>query len=219
MNKTIIVNLLVNKTKIYIARHGETEYNRLDIIQGSRDIELNEAGHLQAQTLATRFRNISIDAIYSSNLKRARQTAGYVAKQKKLEITTCDDLREMNFGDYEGLNYFDVKSDFEKLKVQWAKGLIEKSCKNGESPVQVFKRADSCCKKIFNENEGKSILMVLHGRLIRILFTEWFGWELNQMNQFSTPNVSFSLLEWENEMVKPVELNITDHLIDADAIY
>ncbi len=75
------------------------------------------------------------------------------------------------------------------------------------------------CRAIFEENEGKSILMVLHGRLIRILFTHWFSWDLRQMNQFSTPNVSFNLLEWENNSIKPVELNITDHLVDTGVIY
>lgn len=209
----------MNKTRIYIARHGETDYNRLNIIQGSRDIELNEAGHLQAKNLASCFKNIPIDVIYGSNLIRSIQTAGYVAKVKNMKILTCNDLREMNFGIYEGLNYHDVKSDFDKLKVQWANGQLDKSCKNGESPKQVFSRADSCCQKIFSENKGKSILMVIHGRLIRILFTEWFGWDLRQMNQFSTPNVSFSLLEWENGTVIPVELNITNHLVDLDAIY
>ncbi len=209
----------MKKTRIYIARHGETEYNRLDIIQGSKDIELNEAGLLQARALANRFTEIPVDAIFSSTMIRARQTAEAVAGLKNMEVTTFPELREMNFGDYEGLNYFDVKDDFMVLKKDWEKGLFNKACKNGESPNEVFKRADPRCRAIFEENEGKSILMVLHGRLIRILFTQWFGWDLRQMNQFSTPNVSFNLLEWENNSIKPVELNITDHLVDTGVIY
>ena len=209
----------MKKTRIYIARHGETEYNRLDIIQGSKDIALNAAGLLQARALANRFTEIPVDAIFSSTMIRARQTAEAVAVLKNMEVTTFPELKEMNFGDYEGLNYFDVKDDFMALKKDWETGLFDKACKNGESPNEVYQRADHRCRTIFEENEGKNILMVLHGRLIRILFTQWFGWDLRQMNQFSTPNVSFNLLEWENNSLKPVELNITDHLVDAGVIF
>lgn len=203
----------MKKTRIYIARHGETEYNRLDIIQGSKDIDLNEAGQAQAQALAERFTDISLDAVFSSTMKRARQTAEAVATLKNMEVTTYPELREMNFGDYEGLNYFDVEDDFLAIKSEWEKGYFDKACQNGESPNDVWNRANPRCLNIFEKNEGKNILMVLHGRLIRILFTQWFGWDLKQMNKFRTPNVSFNLLEWENQTIKPIELNITDHLV------
>ncbi len=132
----------MKKTRIFIARHGETEYNRLDIIQGSKDIELNEAGRLQAQALANRFTEIPVDAIFSSTMIRARQTAEAVAGLKDMDVVTYPDLIEMNFGEYEGMNYFDVKDDFMALKKDWEKGLFDKACKNGESPNEVFKRAD-----------------------------------------------------------------------------
>lgn len=209
----------MENTRIYIARHGETELNKLDIVQGSKDVELNKTGLLQAKTLGDHFADIHLDLICSSTMIRARQTAQMVADSKQMEVETFDDLREMNFGDFEGLKITDIKSGFTKYKTAWADGNIDLACKNGESPLQVFKRADPCFRSIVEENAGKTILFVLHGRLIRILFTTWFDWNLNMMNTFETRNVSYSIIDWNGKEFIPRELNANEHLMDNSPIF
>lgn len=91
-----------NSTTFYIVRHGETDWNVRGILQGQTDTELNEAGLKQSEELAEYLRELKFDAVFSSDLSRARKTSEAVALQKKLVVTTSKALRERSFGKYEG---------------------------------------------------------------------------------------------------------------------
>lgn len=204
---------MINKTKIYIVRHGETEFNRNHIIQGCGvDAELNELGMLQAMAVASYFEDIHLDAVYSSKLLRAKQTATPVARQKELPLKTFGALNEMNFGIYEGQMYHPVKEKFISLHQEWERGLLDNKIEDGESPLEVYDRANECCQNIINQHQNETILFVLHGRLIRILLSSWLGWGLERMNDIETPNVSINEIEKIGDEFIPVELNITDHV-------
>ena len=97
-------------TTLLLARHGETDWNRELRIQGSSDIELNELGRQQAQFLAQELTDVDLDAIYSSDLSRARATAAAVAATHGLEVTLDPRLRERSFGSWEGLTREDVSA-------------------------------------------------------------------------------------------------------------
>src|SRR5919112_3187296 len=95
-------------TTLLLARHGETDWNRELRIQGSSDIELNELGRRQAQGLAQELTDVDLDAIYASDLARARQTAEAVAATHGLEVKLDSRLRERSFGSWEGLTRDDL---------------------------------------------------------------------------------------------------------------
>ena len=95
-------------TTLLLARHGETDWNREFRIQGSSDIELNELGRKQAHALAQELEHVELDAIYSSDLSRARATAEAVAASHGLEVRLDPRLRERSFGSWEGLTREDI---------------------------------------------------------------------------------------------------------------
>ena len=91
--------------RLYLIRHGETDSNKSFRFQGQTDIELNEKGLAQAELLAEHFKNIRLDAVYSSSLTRARQTAAPLAAVHGLEVQPVEDIKEIAFGEWEGLTY------------------------------------------------------------------------------------------------------------------
>ena len=103
-------------TTLLLARHGETDWNRQLRIQGSSDIELNDLGRRQAQALAQDLTDVELDAIYSSDLARARQTAEPVAATHGLEVRFDPRLRERSFGSWEGLTREDIDERYEHFK-------------------------------------------------------------------------------------------------------
>src|SRR5687768_16876002 len=95
-------------TTLLLARHGETDWNRELRIQGSSDIALNDLGRDQARALAEELAELALDAIYSSDLRRARETAEAVAAQHGLDVRLDPRLRERAFGSWEGLTRADI---------------------------------------------------------------------------------------------------------------
>ena len=100
--------------KLYLIRHGETDYNNAMRFQGRTDILLNQKGIEQAEKAAEFFRDIPLQAIYTSSLKRARTTAEIIGKVKGLEPQATDALQEMSFGIWENMNSKDIQKKYAK---------------------------------------------------------------------------------------------------------
>ena len=95
--------------KIYLIRHGETEANKTFQFQGHIDNPLNSKGLCQAAALGQHYENIVLDEIYSSSMQRARQTAAPLAEAHGLTVQPLDELKEVCFGEWEGLSYDEIK--------------------------------------------------------------------------------------------------------------
>ena len=95
--------------KIFVTRHGQTEWNALGKIQGRKDIELNEIGREQAEMTRKKLMNEKIDLIISSSLKRAKETAEIINKEFNVEILEDKRLVERGFGDFEGITKLELK--------------------------------------------------------------------------------------------------------------
>lgn len=200
-------------TNIYLARHGETEYNRCNQIQGRGiDASLNDTGLYQAKAIARHMQEVILHGIYSSSLKRSRETAEVVAKAYNLKVTSHKDLDEMNFGVLEGRPISEIKDELQKLHENWRSGNIDYATHKGESPTLVLKRAGNKITSIINEYQGKNLLFVLHGRLLRILLSDWLQYGLTGMHKVSHTNGALYHLQWDGNFFEPVYLNKTDHL-------
>lgn len=157
---------------IYLVRHGETDWNIERRLQGSTDIALNQTGRSQAVVLQKQFENISFDAIYSSNLLRAKETAEIIATDRNLIVTTTTCLRERSWGDHEGQIVNDIK-----LKYGDAfKPLIEHfdhhqhdelhpDLHQVESYSSAVERTLGFLKSV--RKDGSSLLAVSHGGIIK----------------------------------------------------
>jgi broad specificity phosphatase PhoE len=159
---------------LYVVRHGQTEWNLRDILQGQSDSALTQLGEKQAVQLALHLRNVHFDAIFSSDLLRARRTAEILALERKLAVKTSQLLRERNWGRYDGVqaDIFrqesrDLLAKFERLSQdeQWK----FKFGLDIESYEEVFGRLTSFLREVAVAYAGKTILIISHLDVLRSL--------------------------------------------------
>lgn len=147
-------------TKIYIVRHGQTDYNKAHKLQGRIDISLNETGLEQAKTVATSLENVGFDVIYYSPLTRAKQTADEVYKKhKNSEYIEAPEIIERNFGDYEG-QFIPDDSPYFGL---WDYNTEPNVIKGGESMEDMKKRIFPFLDKLLEDRKDQNICLVCHG--------------------------------------------------------
>lgn len=212
MSKTI--------TTLYFTRHGETDYNRAGIVQGRGvDKPLNTVGLAQAEALKDRLSNVWLDAIYASPLQRAAETAECVGRtHPHLKIRKMKDLEEISWGVWEGQNFTpEGKALFGQLRSAWMAGNFEAKLEGGESAMDVQRRGVRAVQNILQQHEGETILIVTHGRFLRIVLASLlpeFG--LKRMEQVKHTNTSLNVLSFDGERFKAALLNDTSHLRGLD---
>ncbi|OGK35369.1 hypothetical protein A3F59_06185 [Candidatus Roizmanbacteria bacterium RIFCSPHIGHO2_12_FULL_38_13] len=157
-------------TKIYLVRHGETDWNVQNLLQGQTDIHLNKKGIKQSQEFAKKVKKVKFDAVFSSDLVRARRTAEIITLDRKLAIETRKVLRERFFGKYEGM----PRREFYKLFTNWEK-LSEKEkfrfklSEDIESEEEAAIRLITFLREVAVGYAGMTILIVAHGGLMKAL--------------------------------------------------
>lgn len=161
--------------KIYIIRHGETEWNTLRKLQGRTDIELNEAGIRLAEITAEALKDISFDIAYTSPLKRAYKTAEIIVGDRDIPLISDERIQEVSFGSYEGLgcskaNYEIPDPEFEYF-FQAPEKYVAK--KGAESIEDLCKRTTEFLKEITSnpELEDKTVLIATHGAALKGLLS------------------------------------------------
>lgn len=205
-------------TTLYLVRHGETDYNRASIMQGRRvNSCLNDEGRRQAAALARRFASIPVDAIYTSTLKRARETAQTVAEvHPEARLVALEDLEEMSWGIFDGVR---PGSDIEDAYHRWRSGDYAYAVERGESILDVQTRALRALGQILDAEEGKRVLVVTHGRFLRILLSSVLdGYGLNRMEEIHHTNTGLNLLEFDGRTFRAQLLNCTAHLENSALI-
>lgn len=143
--------------EILLTRHGQTEWNVLKKVQGKADIELNEKGKEQAKETAKKLKNVEIDIIISSPLKRARQTADIINEEKKLPIIIDDRISKRDFGEFEGKSSTDF--NFDKFWSYKQNEIYSKA----ENIRDFFDRVYDFLDDIREKYKDKRILIVSHG--------------------------------------------------------
>lgn len=205
-------------TNIYLARHGQTEYNRRNQLQGRGiDASLNDTGRRQARAIAEHLKGVSLDRIFCSSLKRSRETAKLVAQMHDLELESYSDLDEMNFGELEGRPIAEIEKELEELQRKWKSGETGYALQGGESPSAVLERAASRIELLMAEHKNSNLLFVLHGRLIRILVAHWLEYGLSEMHRVPHTNGALYHIRWNGELFEPIYLNQTEHLVNGTA--
>jgi len=150
---------------LILARHGETDWNRNGIWQGHGDPPLNDLGRRQAAELAARLADVEIDALYSSDLRRAYETAEIVARAKGLSITTDAELREMDVGSWSGLTTDEIRERFPEVEY----------AHDAEAREVFHARAVGALDRLAKAHAGDRVLVVTHGGVIRSLERQLYG--------------------------------------------
>ena len=207
-------------TTLYLVRHGETEHNRRNIIQGGGvDSELNAAGRAQAEALARRLRSVSFDALYASTLQRARQTADILAQpHEPLSRTHLHDLSEMDWGVFEGEPPSEERDALMKaLKSKWRDGAYDRAVEGGESIRDVQERAQRAIRHILTREVGRTVLVVTHGRYLRVLLaTILDDYGLKHMQELGHSNTCVNRVVVEEGRAWADLQNCTAHLSSAE---
>ncbi len=159
-----------NFCTLYIVRHGETDWNKRRVVQGHTDIPLNPNGEIQAKDLGLTLKGIFFDAVFSSDLIRAKRTAELITLEKKLAIQTTKLLRERSFGILEGKSVEGLLSQWELMKtLDKAKRANYKINESAESDEELFGRFSTFVREIAAAYVGKTVLVVSHGGVLRSL--------------------------------------------------
>jgi broad specificity phosphatase PhoE len=162
-------------TDVWLARHGATAWSHADVICGRSDIELSAEGQVQALLLVQRLAGEKLDAIYTSPLLRAVETAAPIAAQHQIMPVMVDDLREMDFGAWEGRARPAIKADDGERYRAWQRDPATVSPTDGEGAYTVAERATRALADIVTRHPDQTVLLVAHRTLNRILLCHLLG--------------------------------------------
>lgn len=204
---------MIPEKQWYIIRHGETEPNRLQIIQGSGiDAPLNDTGRRQARDFFAAYRHIPFEAVYTSALSRTRESV-----QPFLEMgiphLALKELNEISWGEKDGTRIdADEQKVYHSMVSDWKAGLLDRAFPKGESPNMVVKRLNIALSELMKRPDRLS-LMCIHGRTLRILLCILTDNPLHEMEKFLHSNLSLYVLSLKNGKWEMEIRNDTTHLI------
>ena len=199
--------------KIYLIRHGQTDWNLEGKIQGSHDVSLNETGSKQAELLAMGMDKRPVVQIFSSRQKRALETAQAVGRRQHVAVTVIDGLEEVEFGEWEGKTWDEISREYpEEFKV-WCTEPAEIVPPGGESRPQIYRRIGNALNEILRRSRG-DIAIVSHGAALAYMVSLMLEKELGDHDEIIVKNASISTVEYDRETGKfhMAEANDVSHL-------
>ena len=196
-------------TKLILIRHGETEWNLKTRYCGFNDIGLNATGRRQAKKIKSRLKNETIHKFYSSDRRRAIETAKIIFNGT-IKIEKIKDLREINFGCFEGLTHEQVTKKYPQIYQKWLRDPHKNNIPEGENISDFKKRVVSAIKKIIALNHNKTTALVFHGGSISIFLTSIL--KKDKFWQYIPRSASISIVEYKKGKPKINLLNDTAHL-------
>jgi broad specificity phosphatase PhoE len=201
-----------DRTTIPLVRHGRTEWNELGKWQGHTDIPLNETGRQQARALARRLATWPIQAIYSSDLLRAAETAEIIGQLHDLSPIQEYDLRERYGGFFEGLDGEQIRSNH---SAEWEALVMGQELDGVEGNTAVQDRMWQFFEKVAAAHPGEMVVMVSHGASLGMLLAKALGFTAAQRPRFTMrQNTGLSIVEVNEEGPLVTLLNDASHLAD-----
>jgi len=161
--------------KLYLTRHGQTEWNLQKRMQGQNNSPLTELGEWQAVQLGNYLHDVQFDCIYSSSSPRALHTAELIRGERSIPIVTSNDLMEIALGEWEGMTYREAnKRNPEQFHNLWHRSEKYYRCGN-ENFAELLRRTSGAIEKIAQQHNGETVLVVAHGMVLRTLYTYFKG--------------------------------------------
>jgi broad specificity phosphatase PhoE len=199
-------------TKVYLVRHGQTEWNKKLTFRGKIDIPLNETGHREAKAISEALKDKNIEVIYTSPLRRSIETTEPIAKLFHLEIVPIQGLVDISYGEWEGLTFNEVKKRYSDQYKKWEKRPDLVRFPNGETLNEVRDRSFRAFKNIVKENPGKSILIIPHRVINKVLICSILGLSNSHFWEIKQDTGCINLIEYSNERFTLSLMNDTCHL-------
>ena len=189
----------MNLKKIYLLRHGQTDYNLQGVVQGSGiDAPINATGRAQAEAFFGAYREVQFDQLYHSALIRTQQSIqGFI--DLGIPVTSLAELNEISWGNYEGTPMTPEEGEYYRMMLdQWQQGNLDYAIAGGESPNSVAERLHRAIQIILN-GPGEIFLVCMHGRAMRIFLSLICETPLKEMDQYEHGNLCLYLLQQEEK--------------------
>ncbi|QMU55694.1 MAG: hypothetical protein GKS04_00590 [Candidatus Mycalebacterium zealandia] len=199
-----------------LVRHGETEWNRLQKCQGISDIPLNETGIFQSKKLGKNLKSEKIDAIFSSKLRRASDTAKEIAKHHNIEVDVRADLHEMDQGDFEGVEFSEIREKHSDKLKEWTENPEQFRIPGGETFTKVQSRAMNAIALIQEKWADGNVVVVSHNLTIVAMLCKFCEIPISRFREFKISESSKTVVMCEGGKYTVRKLNDTSHL-DAAA--
>ncbi len=215
--------LVIYVTKIYVVRHCETDANSSKIFQGHTDNDINELGAAQLNALKGYFKNIQLDAVFTSPLLRTLRTAAAIVGDKDIPIIKLPDLIELNGGAYEGKTYFQISEAYPEFMEIWGKRPWEFAPPEGETMVSAYDRIYGAIREIAKESKDKAVAVATHGGVIRCLLCKLLKDDIQKLPEIPfVGNTGVTLITADDDLNLSVEFagdisHLSEDLINQNA--
>ncbi|MEW6607080.1 MAG: histidine phosphatase family protein [bacterium] len=204
--------------KLILVRHSESTWNKLNRVQGIRNPKLSEKGYRQSQLLAQRFNGTKFDAVYSSHLSRAYQTAKILTNSKN-DILIHQDLHEIKLGIWEGKTINQVRKENKELYKEWYQKPLEVRIPGAETLLEFKERVVRVFDEIRTKHPDQQILVVTHGGVITTYLAHLLEMNLNKVWSISLKNSAVTIISFSKEFPCVLVFNDTCHLdFDEDLV-
>ncbi len=203
-------------TRLLLVRHGITEFNSARRFAGYSDVELSAAGYRQVERLRDRLVDDKIDAVYSSDLRRALVTAEIISSGHKMDIATRPELREVNYGNVEGLTFEEISRLYPEIAESLTNFSLRLRFPGGEGFEEFIERTSKFLDKLKRHTPSQTILIVSHSGPLRVLICHLLGMDLKHWRQIRLDNASLSIVETYPQGAIISRLNDTAHLRGVD---
>lgn len=204
-------------TQLIAIRHGETSWNRAGRYQGQEDIALNDAGFAQARDIAQALADTPLDALYTSDLRRAYQTAAELALVAAVTPIWVPGLREQHFGVFQGLTGSEIAQRWPQASALWHQRAADFGPHGGESRNAFSQRCVASLERLAQAHPGASIAVVCHGGVLDCLYRAALGLPMDVPRTWTLENASINRLTYGPDGFALVQWGDTSHLQRAAA--
>jgi len=200
-------------TRLYLVRHGATPQTAEQQFSGSDNVELSDEGRAQAARLGERLRDERCDAVYSSSMARAMETARIVSSGWSLPPVAVSDLREVSHGHWEGLGHRDVEQQFADEFTMWEADPFSCGPRGGETGANVLARALPAILQIVANHHGQRVLVVSHKATIRLILCGLLGVDPRRYrDRFDQSPACLNIIDFKNPLdARLILFNDTSH--------
>ena len=208
--------------RLILVRHGTTDWNQQRRVQGLSNLGLNETGKRQAEALAQALKNERVDAIYTSPLRRAQETARAIARFHKVEVVTLDGLIELDVGEVDGMTYEDMRIHHSEFFTKWMADFTSVRLPGGGTVPEL---RDQCCAAVKDilekqrtvagekcDDEDRVVVAVTHFFPIMCIICNTLGLALTYFRRLRLDVASMCTLDFYPERAVLVSFNDTCHL-------
>ena len=203
-------------TEILLIRPGETAWNAVKRLQGHLDIPLNEEGERQAAALGQALLGEPLDAVFASDLVRARQTANAITAPRGMEVQIDAGLRERCYGAFEGMMYAEISGRYPEAYRAWQARDLDARFPEGVHVAETLRefstRAVQAIKRIVSDRQYKRVALVTHGGVLECAYRAAHGMGFDRPRDFDILNASLNRLAWDGSRLQVMQWGDVAHL-------